>query len=477
MADLIPIGDSFPEGFNDKEQPQSLKSGELSKLLTKGFGDRLRWNELTWKPEIDGKPVDEMEFQLLHVRLSEMGWTIGKELAQDAFTYAAMRNRYHPIKEYLDRIKNDPKVLVGQIDQIATNYLGVDDLLSNAIMRITLIGAVERVLNPGCKFHTCVVLKGEQGIGKSSFWQILGGEWFCDTPQEKLNDLKMLFQTCWIYEFAELETIMGRKESGDLKNLLSSQEDRFRPPYFRSLVDSKRPGIVVGTVNLDAFLKDETGSRRFLVIKLPNPAGVLLDLAKLKRDRDQLWKAALVALDQGVEPYLSQEEQALSNNRNTNFEEENIWLDPLSKWLYRAPQKFTTADALVDGLNFFQNQIRKPDERKAAQALKQLGCVQDKDQTRVSGSRVRFWHKPLDVLDSDDSDVRFLSEADLNPAGRPDVEGVSHYSYKNKKKEELINTPRHAPLLGKGKTSESSETSSKPPVGSGWDVSQQSDLI
>jgi len=282
---------------------------------------------------------------------------------------------------------------------------------------------------------------------------------------------------------------MGRKESGDLKNLLSSQEDRFRPPYFRNLVDSKRAGIVVGTVNLDAFLKDETGSRRFLVIKLPNPAGVLLDLAKLKRDRDQLWKAALVALDQGVEPYLNSEEQALSNNRNTNFEEENIWLDPLSKWLYRAPQKFTTADALVDGLNFFQNQIRKPDERKAAQALKQLGCVRDDHQTKFNGSRVRVWHKPScfdagnDIVPpvlahlADGSVVDPFNGAVINPAGATDVEGVSHDSYKNKKKEETINTPRHAPPLGKGKTSESYETSSKPPVGSGWDVSEESDVI
>ena len=112
-----------------------------------------------------------------------------------------------------------------------------------------------------------------------------------------------------------------------------------------------------------------------------------------------------------------------------------------------------------------------------AQALKKLGCVRDDNQTRVSGSRVRFWHKPLDVLDSDDSDVRFLSEADFNPVRATDVEGVSHDSYKNKKKEELINTPRHAPPLGKEKTSESYETSSKPPVGSGWDVSHQSDVI
>ncbi len=45
----------------------------------------------------------------------------------------------------------------------------------------TLCGAVARVMVPGIKFDTMLVLSGPQGIGKSTIISKLCGEWFNDS--------------------------------------------------------------------------------------------------------------------------------------------------------------------------------------------------------------------------------------------------------------------------------------------------------
>ncbi|MGG2035187.1 VapE domain-containing protein [Pseudomonas aeruginosa] len=39
-----------------------------------------------------------------------------------------------------------------------------------------------RVMRPGCKMDTVLILEGLQGEGKSTAMSVLGGEWFMDTP-------------------------------------------------------------------------------------------------------------------------------------------------------------------------------------------------------------------------------------------------------------------------------------------------------
>ena len=46
------------------------------------------------------------------------------------------------------------------------------------MLKCTLIAAVARVFEPGCKFDNCFVIVGKQGARKSTFWSTLGGPFF-----------------------------------------------------------------------------------------------------------------------------------------------------------------------------------------------------------------------------------------------------------------------------------------------------------
>ena len=89
------------------------------------------------------------------------------------------------------------------------------------MLKMTLIAAVARVKDRGCKFDNCCVLVGKQGTGKSTFWRYLASdEFFADTWQPKPQDLAMMLQRCWIFEIAELDritfcSVLGMKNGPD----------------------------------------------------------------------------------------------------------------------------------------------------------------------------------------------------------------------------------------------------------------------
>lgn len=87
---------------------------------------------------------------------------------------------YHPIKEFLASLPEWDKV--PRVDTLLIDFLGAtDNLYVRAVTRKTLCAAIARVMKPGCKFDTMLVLSGPQGKGKSTLIAKLCGEWFNDS--------------------------------------------------------------------------------------------------------------------------------------------------------------------------------------------------------------------------------------------------------------------------------------------------------
>ncbi len=461
MSDLIPISDlpsGYVAGTNGEENHQNIKAGDLVGMLTERWGDKLKYNLMTLQPEINGVVVDPYQLDLFYILLSKIGWTIDKGKAVDSFLFTAQLNSYSPIKDYLKRIEEDTTIEGIDLDSFSTEYFKTSDPLYDEIMKVWFVGLVKRVFEPGCKFDYCLTLRGCQGVGKSSFFKIIAGEEnFNDTPQSKDGDLLTTINSCWIYEFAELEATTSKKAVGSFKALLSSAVDQFRKPFMRTPSKHKRSGVITATVNDALFLKDETGSRRILVIDLPE--GVMLDLERFEADRDKILKSAILEYRKGTKSYLSRDLETESQRRNLGYKEESIFFEPIQKWFrFSAPNTFTTEVALLGSELRTKENIKSSDQREASKVLRELGCSQDKNQTVINGMRHRYWHKPDKLKKiSDNSDQTASSDAPETTAATVVDGSLSQIS---DKKEKINTTNKPLPKAIRcdlGKTSESSE--------------------
>ncbi len=143
-----------------------------------------------------------------------------------AVTKVADDRAYHPIREFIESLPEWDKV--PRVDTLLVDYLGAGDTAYvRAVTRKTLCAAISRVLRPGCKFDSMLVLNGPQGVGKSTLIAKLAGEWFSDSLN--LGDTKdktaaEKLQGYWILEIGELAGLK-KAEVETLRSFLSRQND------------------------------------------------------------------------------------------------------------------------------------------------------------------------------------------------------------------------------------------------------------
>ena len=249
------------------------------------------------------------------------------------------------------------------------------------MLKKTLIAAVARAYKPeGHKFDNACVLLGEQGARKSSFWYTLGQEFFSDGLRDiNGKDALMILHRSWICELAELESITSKKMAGDIKSFLSQKTDVFRVPYGKVTEEFPRRGIIVGSTNRhDGFLVDETGNRRFWIIKLGENVTIEnpIDIESLEKERDQIWAAAVMAYKNGESTYLTKENELIVNEENLDYLIESPWKSVIEQFL-DAPsnrhRELTTESVLTEAIEKPIERQTRYDQMQVATILKNLG--------------------------------------------------------------------------------------------------------
>lgn len=324
------IAELLPSGFSERGAKTPLDAGALSIFLDGYIGDRLRYNELGYKVELDGDPLIDIERLRLLCGIQNRGYRLTDSVLIEALQASAHKNAYHPVRQYLARLDADPQIPLVDTGALAAELLGVDGILFNIMLERCLLGAVWRAMQPGCKMDYICVLQGAQGLGKTTFWQILFGDWFKVFNAELGDkDSYMALHDSWGIELGEIDGITSVKQSAKLKNFASTQIDCFRPPYGRVTERFLRPSVLVGSCNRDDFLKDTTGERRYWVI----PMSERLDRDRICRMRDSIWKSVFELYKSGEQPYLmgSLEEENAENNRK--YTEESVLYAPLQEYL------------------------------------------------------------------------------------------------------------------------------------------------
>jgi len=355
-----------------------VNAGAWATALGNGIDGRLRRNLLTHQIELDGEPLQAESEELLFVSAQQGGWKIKKPDCYDGTRAVALKHAYHPVREYLDRIAADDSIQPVDLDGLAGAHLDVHDSLSAAMLRCLLIGAVARIHQPGCVAPGVVVLRGEQGIGKSEFWEALGGQFYVSSrTDDGAKDMTIQMHSSWIYDLDELDKVTTAKQAEAWRSIITTKVDNMRLPYARRNQTFPRQFVIVGAVNGDGFLTDPEGNRRYWVIDCPQKkgSGKFIDGPGAARHRDGIWKAAVLAYKAGQSWQLTYQEQTASNERNGQWEAVDEWEAALTNWAENTstPGGFTTREAIIGAGLRQAESVSKPDEMRASTALKRAG--------------------------------------------------------------------------------------------------------
>ena len=372
---------------------------ELTMDLFNLVSDRLKLNQMTQEYEYEGKPLD-----LNHIKnfiSHNLGYDSSTENCIQAVHAIASKFASHPVRKYLESLRDTTLADFDVFNNIATLFLGNSDPLANKMMAKALIGAVARVNKPGTKVDTLPVLQGGQGFLKSTFLKVLAGEsWFCDDIRDLENkDELAKLARYWIIELAEVDYLMGRKEVESFKRFLSTTADTYRPPYGRANIRHERTCTLFATTNKIEFLKDPTGSRRYWVIKV----GGKIDCDLVAKFRDIIWATALTASDRGDTWWLDDNDELAREERSEEFREPDAWEEIIaSKWDRLPIAEYKGSDLveinrIFDLLDLDNDKRHKPNRNRIASILKLWGF--ENKTINTEAGKVKAWLRPKTGVD------------------------------------------------------------------------------
>lgn len=310
VRDLLNYNVIYDRNGNPKDRKliQSVRNWEVVLANDRRFKDKIWFDvfnqqitlkakePVPWEHECSYRPwVDADDSQLFSLIQNDYQ-LVKKSECLDAISNISHAHSFHPVRDLLNSLTWDG---VSNMETLAIDFLGAENNEYNrAIMRLWLLEGVARIYEPGCKCDYTLLLKGDQGAGKSTFFQLcaLDDDWYTDSLDDlSTKDAVQQIMGVWVCELSELKAISRTSGGAEaVKRFLSARTDRVRLAYDRRTITYKRGCIFGGSTNKENFLDDMTGNRRYLIceIGVNEPRKNLFDPKAIETFR-QAWAQAV----------------------------------------------------------------------------------------------------------------------------------------------------------------------------------------
>lgn len=348
--------------------------------------DKIVYDEFSNKSKVIGNlpwgrsdiksSLQDSDYMSMCIYIEETyGVTVSDERLRKILMANIQSKAINPPKEYLNSLSWDG---VNRIDTLLIDYFGAEDTeYTRIVTRKWLCGAVARIFVPGIKFDYMLVLIGDQGVGKSTFFKKLGKSWFTDSIQD-VEGNQAIEKTIgsWIIEFGELQAF-SKAESNAIKRYISATEDKTRLAFERSTGYFKRQCVFAGTTNDEEFLKDDTGNRRFWPVNFKGKKiRKLLDSDDFENSIDQIWAEAVYRWKELKEPlFLNKEQEKLAEEQQATHRIKDVRQGLIEEYLEkRLPIDWDKRD-IYARRNFINNEFGAEELSVESSILRDKVCI------------------------------------------------------------------------------------------------------
>jgi predicted P-loop ATPase len=331
--------------------------------------------------------------------------SVKRDMVMDCVEAMARRNKVHPVREYLTQLVWDKKPRLNAM--FPALFSAEDTDYTRQAARCFMVSAVARILwadpkvrHNGAQVDFMLVLEGEQGRGKTSaVRELFGAEWYAESMESPSSkDFYQSLRGRWCVEIGEMDSF-SKADVTKVKQAITSRFDTYRPSYGRVSRSFRRECVFVGTTNEHEYLRDASGGRRFLPVKVD-----AVHIAEITRQRDQLWAEAVALFRDGY-PWWELPADAVEQQEE-RFAEDS-WQQIIQRWLAghamdsSYPPRIapagngvkltwtTTTELLGWALSIDVGKHGKPEQMRVAAIMRRLRW--EHARVMVNGYRERRW--------------------------------------------------------------------------------------
>ena len=350
----------------------------------------LCYNEHSDQILLNGEMVSDVTLEVIALNFEEhYRYRVTDKALRASVIMVAQERAIEPIKEWLlDLPEWDGE---HRIEPFFQNVLNAKTPSACEELMVELSGkwfisCVARVMKPGCKMDTCLVLVGSKGMRKSTALKLLAGEeWFSDSNINisHKDSYELLHQSgVWIWELAEMHALQG-KTAANAKQFLTSASDRYRPAYAKMPIQRQRRTVFTASTNDYQFLSDGP-ERRFWIVDITKK----IDTEYIVNNRTQLWAEALHWYNQGIKWWLEEDSEDRLMEYQQSFIIDDPWTVKVLDCIKRNAGKATTAQ-IMEFLDLSAVNQHKGFTKRIAQICRDCGYEQFYSNTHKS----RMWRK------------------------------------------------------------------------------------